>query len=210
MEAELTKSIAHWIALFSIVDPLSAVPLFLALTQGQSAQVVNHIRAKAVLVATGILFAFSLLGNAIFSFFGITSHAFQIAGGVLLFIVGMQQVNANDHKINEDEKMDLASRGEVAIFPLAFPILSGPGAMSVVILQSSRNQTFWDQVFQMLGIALVMASAFVSFALAHQLKRLLGQTGLNIIMRLGGVILIAIAVQFVLDGVQGYLKVLAH
>ena len=197
-----------FVTLFSIVDPLSAIPLFLALIRNKTSSDVITIIRRSVAAASGILFAFALLGTAVFSFFGITPHAFQIAGGVLLFFVGLQQVNAHETRINEDEKLDSRSREDVSLFPLAFPILAGPGALSVVILQSSKSQSIWGMVILIGVIALVMLCSYFIFLLAPQLRKLLGQTGLSIFMRLGGIILIAIAVQFVLDGIQGYLKVL--
>ena len=202
------RFLTSFVTLFSIVDPLSAVPLFLTLTKRNSLAETKAVMQKAVGVACGILCAFALLGSAIFSFFGITPHAFQIAGGVLLFLVGLQQVHANETRISDEEKLDLTSRQDVSIFPLAFPILAGPGALSVVVLNASRNQSFWDTALSLLVILLVMFASLIAFLLAPQLKKLLGQTGLSIIMRLGGIILIAIAVQFILDGIQGYLKIL--
>jgi multiple antibiotic resistance protein len=202
------KFLTNFVTLFSIVDPLSAIPLFLTLTKRNSLTETKMVMLKSVGVACGILCAFALLGGAIFNFFGITPHAFQIAGGVLLFLVGLQQVNAHESRISDEEKLDFDNRQDVSIFPLAFPILAGPGALSVVVLNASRSHRFLDTVLLLFVIVLVMGSALIAFLLAPQLKKLLGQTGLSIIMRLGGIILIAIAVQFILDGIQSYLNVL--
>jgi multiple antibiotic resistance protein len=195
-----------FVTLFVILDPLGLLPLFLTLTPGASPRQRRRIALKASLIAVGILLVFGLFGLAILEGLGITLGAFRVAGGLFLFWIGFELVFEKRKERHERSAVIAVEDHEddnddVAAFPLAIPLIAGPGAISATILLSGSLPTLTGQA----GLVIVIVSAlginFVLLALAHRVDRFLGRTVRAIISRLLGVLLAALAVQFVADGV---------
>jgi multiple antibiotic resistance protein len=191
-----------FVTLLFIIDPFAVVPVYLTLTERFSAPSRAHIRRKAVLIALMMLMVFAVSGMKFFELFGITLPAFQIAGGLLLLILGVSQLNAEKSKVTPTEQDEGLSRDDVSVFPLATPLLAGPGAISTVILLVTKAETK-IRFFELLGaIFACMLVAFVVLRFSHLLYRLLGNTGLNLLSRIMGIVLTAVAVQFILNGLH--------
>ena len=195
-----------FVTLFVILDPLGLLPLFLTLTPGASPRQRRRIALKASLIAGGILLVFGLFGLAILEGLGITLGAFRVAGGLFLFWIGFELVFEKRKERHERSAVIAVEDHEddnddVAAFPLAIPLIAGPGAISATILLSGSLPTLTGQA----GLVIVIVSAlginFLLLALAHRVDRFLGRTVRAIISRLLGVLLAALAVQFVADGV---------
>jgi len=206
----------HWdfavnffVALFALLDPIGNVPLFAASTVGASSRERAQIALYISLFAAGFLIFFYFSGLSLLAFFGISMPAFRIAGGVILFILGLKMVNddftasfANIGGDPSDERTYVRRHIERLIVPFAMPLLIGPGAISTVIIYASQAKEYGLEGAAIgLGvIAAVALATFVSFLLTPIIGRLLGKIGLSIIVRVLGLILCAMAVQFVLIG----------
>jgi multiple antibiotic resistance protein len=202
---DLPALISAFTAMFIVIDPIGLAPLFIAMTQGMSQAHRRSIAMRACLVAIGLLLLFAFFGEALLDFVGISMPAFRIAGGVLLFITALdmlferRQARRQD---NADDAIDPAH--DPSIFPLAIPLIAGPGAIATIILLTGEA----DDVMgfgAVLGVMLiVIAMVFAMFMAAGLLERLLGKTGINVVTRLLGMLLAALSVQFILDGLKGF------
>lgn len=188
--------------LFTIVDPVASVPSFLAMTQGESLSRRRRTARKAVLIASVLLLLCGFGGHAIFEFFGITMPAFKLAGGLLLFVVSFQMLHAQHSRIRqtEEEEKEGVERDDVAVFPLAIPLLAGPGAIASVFILMERAQVVEDIISVYVAILLTMAASFIILAFAPRVSPYLGTIGMNVMTRVMGLILAAISMQFVIDG----------
>ena len=188
-------------ALFAIIDPFAAIPIFLSLTDRYTEAERSHVVKKAVIIACGTLILFALTGESIFHLFGISIPAFRIAGGILLLKLGVEQLNAQRERVKLEEENESYAREDISIFPIATPLLAGPGAISTVVLQASQASGWVASAFFVLAIVLVFVVSYLLLKSAPYLFRVLGQTGLNLLTRIMGIILTAIAVQFIIDGI---------
>jgi multiple antibiotic resistance protein len=193
--------------LFLVVDPPAAVPIFISMTASDPPA---HKRrtAKRAAVATGIILAaFAALGTALFAILGISQGAFRIAGGVLLFLLAVDMLRAqrSRQRTSPEEEAEGAERPDVSIFPLAIPMLAGPGATSTVMVLVSRTSTLWQHAVVHLAIASTALASYFVLRGASVVERRLGQTGMNVLQRVMGLVLAATAVQFVVDGVGAVL-----
>ena len=189
-----------FVTLFVIVDPLGLIPLFLAVTPGVDQKGRIAIAMRACLLALAILSVFALVGLSLLQALGISLGAFRVAGGLFLFWIGFELVferrkERADRAVAENE--DIA---DVAAFPLAIPLIAGPGAISAVILLSGQLPSVIGKAGVIATIALTLGVTFACLAVAHRIDGLLGATGRAVISRLLGVVLAALAVQFVADG----------
>lgn len=194
-----------FVTLFVTIDPIGLAPLFLAITSGASKHERIKIGTRAVIAAAGILLTFSLIGHAILSVLGISIAAFRIAGGLLLFVIAFEMVfekrrerksKSAEEALSDDEMHD------IAIFPLAIPLISGPGAISAVLLLSSQANDWIERGSILLIVAIVLALVLFTFVIAGRVEKMLGNNGRNILTRLLGVLLAALAVQFIADGIK--------
>jgi multiple antibiotic resistance protein len=201
----LTHSLVALSAIFVVVDPVAAVPFFLAMTSGQNAEERRRTARRAAIGAWLILTAFALLGALIFRLLGITIPAFKIAGGLLLLLIAVDMIRTNPSptRITAPEVEAGAEKDDVAIVPLAMPLLAGPGSIATVIVLMGQvsPHRLWDGVAVLAAVALVSASAWWVLAAATSVQRVLSRTGMNILERVAGMLLAAIAVQFMIDGV---------
>ena len=191
------------VTLFVTVDPIGLVPIFIALTAGMSAAQRRAIGMRATTTAAGILIAFALFGAGILAFLGISLAAFRIAGGLLLFWIAFEMVFElrQQRKANAVTAAHSDDAAHVAIVPLAIPLISGPGSISATILLATHAPSYIEVAGLIVVIVLLMAASFAVFLLATPIDRLLGVIGRLVASRLLGVILAALAVQFVADGV---------
>ena len=189
-------------SLFSIVDPFAAVPAFLALTAREPELERSRIATRAVLTTFAILSTFALAGAYVFSFFGITIPAFRIAGGVLLFGVALEMVKAQKSSTRSTQDELDEEHGDIGIVPLGMPLLSGPGSIAAVMVLAARAHSFGERLTLHAVILLIALVCLVVLRSAGLVARALGQTGLNVLSRLMGLLLAAVAVQFVLDGIH--------
>jgi multiple antibiotic resistance protein len=192
-------------AVFVVVDPFTAVPFFLAMTGGDSPEHKRETARRASVAAGLILIAFALAGALIFRVLGISLGAFKIAGGVLLLImsVDMLRTRQPEARITAGEVESGAEKEDVAIVPLAMPLLAGPGSIAtvVVLMGRARTQHLWHGAIVLAAIAFTSALAYVILAGAARVDHVLGKTGLKIVERASGLLLAAIAIQFMIDGV---------
>lgn len=202
MKSELLVAINSFISIFVIVDPFAVIPVYLGLTDRFTPESLVKIRRKATFVACCILIVFAVTGMSLFNFFGTTLPAFQIAGGLLLFKFGIDQLGANRTRVKDEERDESLHREDISIFPLATPLLAGPGAISTVVLQSSKAKTSTSIFLLCIAIVLAVALCNLVLKMGPLLYRVIGTTGLNLLTRLMGLILTAVAVQFIINGLS--------
>lgn len=201
-KAEWAYLSGAFVTLLFIIDPFAVVPVYLTLTERFSEASRAHIRRKAVLIALVLLIVFAVSGMKFFELFGITLPAFQIAGGLLLLILGVTQLNAEKSKVTPTEQDEGLSRDDISVFPLATPLLAGPGAISTVILLVTKAESGIRFVELLIAITACMMIGFLVLKFSGLLYRALGNTGLNLLSRIMGIVLTAVAVQFVLNGLR--------
>lgn len=189
-------------AIFAIVNPLGAVGPFLGMTARDPIAKKHSTAQRACILAAIVLTICAGLGGIIFQFLGITLPALKIAGGCLLFMVAIDMLNARDSgsKATDEEREEGNLKEDIAIFPLGIPLLSGPGSMISVFILMEKAKSPIDQVFIYLAIAAVMFISYIVLREASRLARFLGATGINVMSRMMGLVLAAIAVQFILTG----------
>ena len=196
--------IAPFVTLFVTIDPPGLAPLFLALTGGMDRAARTGVAARATITGFAILLLFAVAGTAILNTFGITIHAFRIAGGLLLFWIAFEMIfekRQDRHEKSADRALNVDEIRSLAVFPLAIPLIAGPGAISATILLSDQFSSLVDRSKLIAIVGGIIALTFLVFVLAERLDRLLGVTGRMVLTRLLGVILAALAVQFVADGI---------
>lgn len=189
-------------AIFTIVNPLGAVGPFLAMTARDSLIKRQSTARRACILATIVLAVCAGVGGILFQFLGITLPALKIAGGSLLFLVAIDMLNARESrsKATEEEREEGVQKEDIAIFPLGIPLLSGPGSMISVFILMEKANTAVEQAYIYLAIAVTMALSYLVLRQASRLAHWLGATGINVMSRMMGLILAAIAVQFILTG----------
>ena len=199
--------ITAFVTLFVIIDPVGMTPLFVALTSGIDERRRRIIALRACVTAALILIVFAAFGEAVLEFIGISMPAFRIAGGILLFITALDMLferRTKRRKSTADEADAEDDGDDPSIFPLAIPLIAGPGAIATMILLVGQRPGT-EGMLLVIGVMLaVVALALILFMGAGLLERALGQTGINVITRLLGMLLAALAVQFVLDGLRGF------
>jgi multiple antibiotic resistance protein len=203
----LEQPLKFFFVFFVVVEPVSLIPLFSGLTHGATAQYKRRMALRAVLVAAVILALFALGGAAFLDLMGISLGAFRIFGGLLLFLLSLEMVFARESgtRTSSGEVAESKRRADISVFPLAFPFIAGPGALATILLWFGPLHLGAQPLLvttYLLAVVLVLAIALVLMLLAEPLMRVIGVTGANVASRLLGVILGALAVQFVLDGLR--------
>jgi len=208
MDSPFAFFLTAFISLFVTLDPIGNVPIFLTITPHNSEAERATMVTRAVLVVFGVLVLFALCGNLIFRLFGVTIEAFRIVAGLLLLKIAFDMMEAKPARVRHtpEEDAEGAQRHDVAIIPLAIPLLSGPGSISNVIAltgQATKSpKVLTTFSLLLLAIALNALIAFISLRSATAITRLLKESGMRILTRVMGLILAAIAVQFVLTGIK--------
>ena len=202
----LETALAAFTTFFATVGPADVAALFAALTATNTPAERRAIALKGTLLATGILLFFAFFGEAVLASFGISLAALRTAGGILLLLIAIDMVFARPSggtTTTEEENVEAAARQDISVFPLATPLIAGPGAMGAAILLVADAQG--DRVMVAIVVAVligVLALTYVLMLVATQVQRVLGVTGLQVISRVLGILLAALAVQFIFDGIS--------
>ncbi len=196
-------SVVAFSAIFFVVDPFAVVPVFITITEGDSEEKRREMARRACMVSAAILLAFLVGGGLIFKLFSLTLAAFKIAGGILLLLTALDMLRSMPARTRTSGKelSEAVNKPDVAIVPLAMPLLAGPGAIATVMVLVGKAPNATGRASVYVAIFMVSLIAFGVLRSASLMARVLGQTGINLISRFMGLILAAIAVQFVLDGV---------
>jgi multiple antibiotic resistance protein len=191
---------------FATIGPLDVAAIFAALTANQTAQQKRSIAIRGVLIATVILVTFALIGEVLLASLGISLAALRTAGGVLLLLIGIEMVFARSSgstSTTDEEQQEAITKTDITVFPLATPLIAGPGAMgAAILLMTSQEGDITGQAIIILCLLAVLLFTFVSLLLAGKIQNLLGVTGMQVITRIMGVLLAALAVQFIFDGIK--------
>lgn len=190
---------------FATIGPLDVAAVFAVLTSNYDPVRRRWCAVRGVLLATAILMLFALAGEVMLNVFGISLAALRTAGGILLLLISIEMVFARSSgatSTTDEEEQEATTREDIAVFPVATPLIAGPGAMgAAILLMASAEGNVVHQMIVVGCLLAMLALTLVSLLLAGQLIRLLGLTGLNVISRIIGVLLAALAVQFIFDGI---------
>lgn len=195
--------------LFIVIDPVGLVPVFIAVASHLGPADRQRAARRSVLVAAGILLVFGLVGRALLDALGIGLPAFYIAGGVLLFLIAIDMLFARRSRTREtpEDEAEALTATDISVFPLAIPIMAGPGSIAAVVLFSTQADSHPLRILSVvLGAGITLLSAYVLMRLCTQIMRVLRQTGIAVVGRVMGVILAALAAQFVLNGIDEFLR----
>lgn len=198
--------IASFTSLFSVVNPLSAMPVFLSLTDGDTEKNIKRTATKTSIYMFALLIIFLLIGTYILSFFGISLPGIRIAGGLIIMRAGFSMLNpeSSGKKLSDEDKEAAMDKSDVSFSPLAMPLLAGPGSIAVVIGFGSQATGITDYIIN--GVA-VLLTAFVCWGIlrvAPWLNKLIGKTGMTVVTRLMGFIALSIGVQFIINGIAKF------
>lgn len=189
-------------SIFFLVDPFAALPTFLAVTDGATASRRRSMALKASITAFVALCAFALMGKYIFQMFGITLPAFEIAGGIILLLIGLDMLEAKRSPTQEasGDAEAAASKEDAGIVPLGIPMLAGPGSMTSVMVLVGQAQNQWQMAAILIAIAITAAVCYLVLGNSDRVARALGPTGIRILVRIMGLLLVALAVQYFVNG----------
>jgi multiple antibiotic resistance protein len=200
----LTFTINAFVAVLVITDPLGNTPIFASLLNSYSVQERHAIIRRACLAAVAILILFTLMGSVIFKIFGITIGAFRIAGGLILFGIAANMLSAQKSRvrITPGEQVEAQQKEDIAIVPLAIPLISGPGAIATVMTLETQAQSHYETGILILIILVAGLISYLTYRYASTFIMKIGETGINIMTRLLGLILAVMSVQFVINGLR--------
>ena len=198
-----------FIVLFIVIDPVGLAPIFAAMTHGGGPDYQRRMAIKGVVLGTLIIIVFSLSGRFLFHALGISLDAFRIAGGVLLFLLSMDMIFARQSGIRSTTTSELEEaehRQDISVFPLAIPLIAGPGAFTTMLLMLGDAQGDWGQTTIIFAVLLtILGLTLMALLSTARIMSLIGQTGTNVISRVLGIILASLAVQYIIDGVRASL-----
>jgi multiple antibiotic resistance protein len=203
---ELGFAAKSFLTLFVLIDPIGLVPLFLAMVGAKTYAEQKRVALKATVVAGIIIVVFAVLGGAILKHLGISIAALKVAGGLLLFRIALDMINATLIRETNEEADEARSKSDVSVFPLAIPLIAGPGILANTLILTGTAPGGW------VGFATVLATAVLALFITYWFLRaslkfsgFLGRTGINVITRVLGVLLAALAVQYVADGIRVFM-----
>lgn len=197
--------ITAFVTMFVVIDPIGLAPLFVALTQDVPERQRRNIALRACTIGMAILIAFALFGESILTFIGISMPAFRVAGGILLFLTALDMLFERRTKRREDQSGE-DDYDDPSVFPLAIPLIAGPGAIASVILLTGQKPGLEGLALVLAITALVLGVCLALFLASSLLERALGKTGITVVTRLLGMLLAALSVQFVLDGLSDFVS----
>ncbi len=191
-------------SLLTLVNPIGIAPLYLGLTESYSSEKRLQAVRRGTITALIVMLIFAIMGNVIFTFFGITIHAFRIAGGLLFFRIGldMMQARMSRTKSSPSEQNEALLKEDIGITPLGVPIISGPGAITSVMILSGESQTMFALGMVIIAIFITISATYLILRTASKISLLLGDSGVRIITRVMGLIVMVISVQFIIDGIR--------
>lgn len=192
---------------FVIIDPPGCAPVFATLTKGTSRRHQNTMAFKSVLIASIILYGFAYVGEFVFAKLGISLDALRIAGGIMLFIIGLNMVFERRTQKRKDRAEDVLEEIEdpedISVFPMGIPMIAGPGTMGSLLILMSEAQSSAQELAILAALGITLVVTFLSFLIAGPLMKLMGESFTDVLTRVLGVLLATLAVQFVIDGVKG-------
>ncbi len=197
--------VASFVAIFSIVNPFGSIPFFSTMTQSYSKEEKKRTLKKSILVATLVLFVFGIGGKYIFMVFNINVDVFKIAGGILLFKVAFDMMHGKytRSRLSDSEREEIEEKEAVGIVPLGVPLLAGPGAITTVIIYvTEKSATLVDQAMVFVSILLVMIISYYLLYFSDIFFKYLGKTGNQVISRIMGLILAAMSIEFIVEGIK--------
>ena len=202
----LETAIIAFTTLFATIGPPDVAVLFAALTPDETPAERRNIALKGVLIATGVLLVFAIFGRAVLDIFGISLAAFRTAGGVLLLLIAIDMVfarHSGSTSTTDEENAEAVTRDDISVFPLATPLIAGPGAIGATMLLVSNAESYTLAHLVVVAVLLsVLLLTFLLLLVATQVQKLLGVTGLQVVSRVVGVLMTGLAVQFIFDGVK--------
>ncbi len=199
-----SQIISSFVALFVIIDPIGLAPLFVALTKGMDTAHRRAIAIRACLIGLALLLLFGVLGEAVLKFMGISMPAFRIAGGILLFLTALDMLF---ERRTQRRRNQASAADDPSVFPLATPLIAGPGAITTIILLTDKaSGSLVAELVIFAVLAAVIGLVMAAFLLAGLFERALGTTGINVVTRLLGMLLAALSVQFVVDGIETLIR----
>jgi multiple antibiotic resistance protein len=193
-----------FVTLLVTIGPVDTAAVFTSLTKGVHHANRKSLAARAVMAAGVLLLVFAVAGNLLLDLLGVSLSAFQVAGGILLFLQALTLTFSKSglSSISEGEQREAERPGDIAVFPLAFPLIAGPGALSAVVLLMGRVEGLGNAAAIIALLLICLAMTFAAMLASEWLQRWLGETGSDVVGRVSGVVLAALAVQFVFDGVR--------
>ncbi|WP_353854547.1 NAAT family transporter [Bacillus sp. Bos-x628] len=194
------------VSLFAVSNPIGNVPLFITLTEGYTDKERSQTAKKAIVVSFIILFAFLLAGRLIFKLFGIDIHALRIAGGIFIFGIAYNLLNAKEshvQNLHSDENEESKEKADISVTPLAIPIIAGPGTIATVMSLTPGSKVALHMFAILIGIVIVLAMTYYAFHYSSHIMEKLGKTEMNVITRLMGLILAVVAVEMIGAGLKG-------
>lgn len=195
--------VTSFVTLFIVIDPILVTPIFASLTQGDTPRERLQTAIKAAVYATGILLAFGFIGNSTLHHLGVTLEAFRAAMGIILFIMGFRMFFDPDSETQaKTPGPQAASRDNIAFFPLAMPMLAGPGALATIMLLMGPSSSPIEKAATIVAMLIVLMIAILMMAFASRIGDVLGRTGMNAITRILGMLLMALSTQYVFDGIR--------
>lgn len=202
----MTQAILLGVSLFSIVNPFAAIPVFVGMTSGLPHATRRRLPRQSAFACFLILVGAYVLGKGLLAFFGISIASLRVAGGVLIFSMAWSMLQAKMHSAKqspeEAEEAEQSDSESIAVVPLAMPLMAGPGSISVMILQATQTNGVMEHVAAIVAVALVCILIFVILLLADPIAKLLGRTGMNVATRFMGLILAAVAIEFITGGLS--------
>lgn len=200
------------ISLFAILTPFAAIPIYLGLTEGRSQTERQAIARTAVLTVVAVLWASALAGDVVLQILGTSLDSFRVGGGIVLLLMALSMLNARVSPVQQthDEVSEAEGKTAIGVVPLGLPLLAGPGAISSVIIEMHRSDSLLHQALVLACIAVVALGLWVSLRLAEPIGARLGRTGLNILNRLFGLLLAAVAVEIIAVGLRALFPGLGH
>jgi multiple antibiotic resistance protein len=204
LSSDTTFFVNAYVGLLSILDPLGAIPILLSLTQSRGVAQTRRIVTTTIIACAVAVYTVAFFGSAILDFFGISMPAFRASGGILILLMAIQMMQGESRRAKHtpEEHAEAAERENIAVVPIAIPLLVGPGTMSTTVLLSHRAETMELQAVLIVAIAAVIATTWLCLSLSEVIRRLLGESGLRIASRIMGLLLAALAVQFIADGLR--------
>ena len=195
--------ISAFVTMFVVIDPIGLTPVYIALTPGLTARQRRSIAIRATLIGAALLFLFAFLGEQVLGSIGISMPAFRISGGILLFLTALDMLFERRSKRREGHA-EMEDAPDPSVFPIAIPLIAGPGAIASIILLSGEAEDAIGMATVLGVTGAVLVLVFLLFLSANAIERLLGKTGIIVVTRLLGTLLAALSVQFVLDGIRGF------
>ncbi len=191
-------------SLFALINPIGNVPIFIAITENYTQKEKNKIALKAIVFSFIVLLIFAQIGDIIFSFYKITLPAFRIAGGILLFKISLDMVESKRSRTRTtpSEMEEAEEKDEVAYTPLGIPLIAGPGSIASIMILSSETDNYIDKITLFLSLTIVLIATFIIFKLSKVLSNYFGKSGLRIMQRIMGMILLVISIEFILTGIK--------